>query len=254
MYIITTGLNPNEPDILCHHGIKGQKWGVRRYQDRNGRLTSEGKNRAKVIRKETADERHIASSIKKNVDKYKNGGPAGNQNCQLCTWCSELQFRGNNVLPRPIYSPRDPVLQMSGLDIIKNPVKKSISNRNDIFKEVESSPNGARYYMHVNWKDSAGGHEFMLLNKNGKAMLMDSQVGLVTDLSSKKAKTYIDDINYDNSFISRIDDKEINTNVLKYNTDKYLVKWDNKKDIQYMLDNGMIGESDMAEARKMLEG
>lgn len=43
MYIITTGLNPNEPDILCHHGIKGQKWGVRRFQDRNGRLTSEGK-------------------------------------------------------------------------------------------------------------------------------------------------------------------------------------------------------------------
>lgn len=30
---------------LKHHGIKGQKWGVRRYQDANGRLTKEGRER-----------------------------------------------------------------------------------------------------------------------------------------------------------------------------------------------------------------
>ena len=30
---------------LAHHGIKGQKWGVRRYQNEDGSLTSEGKDR-----------------------------------------------------------------------------------------------------------------------------------------------------------------------------------------------------------------
>jgi hypothetical protein len=30
---------------LYHHGIKGQKWGVRRYQNADGTLTSEGKKR-----------------------------------------------------------------------------------------------------------------------------------------------------------------------------------------------------------------
>lgn len=30
---------------LYHYGIKGQKWGVRRYQDGNGRLTAAGKKR-----------------------------------------------------------------------------------------------------------------------------------------------------------------------------------------------------------------
>lgn len=30
---------------LCHHGIKGQRWGVRRFQDTDGRLTSEGRKR-----------------------------------------------------------------------------------------------------------------------------------------------------------------------------------------------------------------
>lgn len=29
--------------ILIHHGILGQKWGVRRYQNSDGTLTSEGK-------------------------------------------------------------------------------------------------------------------------------------------------------------------------------------------------------------------
>lgn len=32
---------------LCHHGIKGQKWGVRRYQNPDGSLTEEGKQHYK---------------------------------------------------------------------------------------------------------------------------------------------------------------------------------------------------------------
>ena len=32
-------------NYLAHHGIKGQKWGVRRYQNEDGTLTEEGKRR-----------------------------------------------------------------------------------------------------------------------------------------------------------------------------------------------------------------
>lgn len=34
-------------DELQHHGIIGQKWGVRRYQNKDGSLTAAGKKRAK---------------------------------------------------------------------------------------------------------------------------------------------------------------------------------------------------------------
>lgn len=57
-------------DYLMHHGIKGQKWGIRKYQNSDGTLTPEGKeryNRALKKSKKTARE---AQNI---VDMY--GGP-----------------------------------------------------------------------------------------------------------------------------------------------------------------------------------
>lgn len=51
---------------LCHHGIKGQKWGVRRYQDKNGSLTAAGHDRYKYVSKNIND---LSSYMKTNI-KY----------------------------------------------------------------------------------------------------------------------------------------------------------------------------------------
>ena len=46
-------------NTIQHHGIKGMKWGVRRYQNRDGSLTAEGKKRY---------ERDIADNISKKKE------------------------------------------------------------------------------------------------------------------------------------------------------------------------------------------
>ena len=42
-------------DELCHYGIKGQKWGVRRFQNSDGSYTSEGKRRAQQEKKDPVE-------------------------------------------------------------------------------------------------------------------------------------------------------------------------------------------------------
>lgn len=200
---------------------------------------------------ETADEQitvndanRIAALIRAQVLRDSKP-PTGNQNCQLCTWCAEAQFRGINVLPRPIYSPRDPALEIIGEGIVKNPQQNSIRDKNDVINQVTNAGGGARFYCHVKWNGGAGGHEFLLLNLEGSVYLMDAQQGFVSMINGTEAKSYFDDINYQKSYIARLDDHELNEELLReYNDPSKTVMWDPAHDIPYMKENGMMSSSD----------
>lgn len=44
-FVAHDALNILRTDVICHHGILGMKWGIRRYQNRDGSLTAAGKKR-----------------------------------------------------------------------------------------------------------------------------------------------------------------------------------------------------------------
>lgn len=69
-YIYTA---PN--DWLMHHGIKGQKWGIRRYQNPDGTLTAEGRERygVKELNKKEALDLLFNKRYKKNLFYIKTG-------------------------------------------------------------------------------------------------------------------------------------------------------------------------------------
>lgn len=58
-------------DGLQHHGIKGMKWGVRRFQNKDGSLTSLGKKRYRdddVVIKKGSKQRHISEQREINLN------------------------------------------------------------------------------------------------------------------------------------------------------------------------------------------
>lgn len=55
----------NYSDELYHHGIKGQRWGIRRYQNKDGTLTPAGKKRV-------AHEDYTKAHTKKSVQEMSD--------------------------------------------------------------------------------------------------------------------------------------------------------------------------------------
>ena len=191
--------------------------------------------------RQDALESFVKHAIKQIHAKYKKDqkDPIGNQNCLLCTWCFEARMRGLDVLPRPVYSPRDDVLDIPGNQIVFGSRQIKIKNYTDLASEITKAGDGCRFYTHVNWKDSKGGHEFIIMRIGGKNFIIDPQQGKMEPLT--KSHNYVSDINYDNSYIVQLSGKKFNRNLFdKWNDESTVLWWDPDKDIPYMLKEGMI--------------
>lgn len=62
------------PDDITHHGVKGQKWGVRRYMNPDGTLTPEGKRRYGTIERFNASQKQNNGVSGRNGSKHARSG------------------------------------------------------------------------------------------------------------------------------------------------------------------------------------
>ena len=60
----------NDPNVLMHYGIKGMKWGVRRYQNEDGTLTPSGKKR--YSQNDSPSEDYVRAHTKKPVSQMSD--------------------------------------------------------------------------------------------------------------------------------------------------------------------------------------
>lgn len=64
-------------EILCHYGVPGMKWGVRRYRNKDGSLTSTGKKYSDQERKINGKE--LNKIIEKSRRNSKTGNPSARE-------------------------------------------------------------------------------------------------------------------------------------------------------------------------------
>ena len=117
-YILTSNGSFYSSDYIYHHGIKGMKWGVRRYQNADGTLTAAGKKRV--------SQRRPDDIVIKKGTQLNNVGSRQN-----------LKLRGN---VKPVMNPLFPLIPTPVL-----PAKRS-DNEKKLFVYREDDPHDKDVY------------------------------------------------------------------------------------------------------------
>lgn len=181
---------------LYHHGVQGQKWGVRRYQNPDGTLTDEGRKRYGIYGDKMSKEEGFAKGIKANrlVKIGKGINIASMGITGLGTMASAISagklfaaglstlgaatLAGTGITVGLVYLATKGIMKLSANIARTTDVDRQIykNAENDTFKEEPKS-----YYKNVvkpNYKDAMRKSNKLLMEANKKINYGDREEGI----------------------------------------------------------------------------
>lgn len=121
----------NQTNDLFHHGIKGMRWGIRRFQKKDGSLTSLGKKRygdSDNSNQRTPSEDHITAKALKRKKVYE----MSNKELKTLTERMQLEIQYKNLTRQKMTKGQQmisSVLSEVGKETFKNVVKGFVSGK-----------------------------------------------------------------------------------------------------------------------------
>lgn len=179
---------PDPQTFIAHHGIKGQKWGVRRFQNADGSLTKAGKERYNEQNSSDSSDNHENQKFHLTEKQKK--------------YCKTVAIATGAAL----------VAYAGFSEDIHLSKKNAIG---DVYDALSKMPNSARGELSVTWKGHNGGHSLAWEVINNKPVIFDFQTHKVYETPDKFSEiaNMFDGLSTATS--CRLDDKDLNLDLLR---------------------------------------
>lgn len=158
---------------LYHHSIKGQHWGVRRFQNEDGSLTSAGRKRYKVGDKMDANDPNdseVTRKVKRNYNKMTDKEFMSHYQVSKKTYMKRVNKYGDPYKNSP--------LAKTGKKLTEQKQEKRKRAAAKVQRDIVSF----------------AGHENGIYDKNGKLILSKQDVSDITKALEKQRDKYVSDI------------------------------------------------------------
>lgn len=199
--------NYNNADILIHYGIKGMKWGVRRYQNKDGSLTASGKRR--YSDKEISDYRKRKISEAPTKAESPRGANKGwYRNAPKSTLIREMRREETEALKaqKKINTKKDSFVLKSGTTL-----HRSTFN-------VDESDREGHVFATFKEKDAKGYASRNKLFSGGKMtydMTMMAKEDLISPSKKERVDTFVQLMANDPKFLKAYQDQKQTYQILK---------------------------------------